>query len=90
LYLLLLLINIGLRVVGIILDRFSKLPGIRGVNKLAGSLLGIIEGVVFVWICFLVITIFATTGWGSWCLERIGDSTLLSILYAGNVFLVFV
>lgn len=84
------LINIGLRVIGMVLDTFSKIPGIKGVNKLAGSLFGVIEGLAVVWIMFIVITLFSGTAWGSACFEMIGQSTVLSIIYAKNVFLVFV
>ena len=84
-----LVINIGLRVLGVILDHLSKLPGIRGVNKLSGSLLGVAEGVSFVWICFIVMTIFSATAWGGWCFARIGESVVLSVLYAKNLFLIF-
>lgn len=88
--LLFLLINVGLRAIGLLLNRFSKLPGIHGVNQLAGSIFGILEGIAFVWVFFIFVTLFSTTEWGSWCFQRIGDSTLLSILYAQNIFLVFV
>lgn len=84
------LINVGLRVIGTLLDYFSKLPGIRGVNRLAGGALGLVEAVAFVWLAFVVMTVFAATQWGSWCFGQIADSQILSALYAYNVFLVFV
>lgn len=83
-------INIGLRVLGSVLDLFSKLPIIKDMNKLGGCIFGAIEGLAIVWLVFIVITIFSTTGWGSACFEMIGDSAILSILYAKNIFLVFV
>lgn len=85
-----LFINIGLRIIGVILERFSKLPGIRGVNKLAGMGVGVIEGIVFIWIAFVIITIFPATDWGRWCFEMIGSSKILSVLYAKNLFLIFI
>jgi len=84
------IINVGLRVLCFLLDYFSKLPLIKDVNKLAGCGLGLIQGVVVVWLFFVFVTIFAATAWGSWCFERIADSSILSALYTYNLFLVFV
>lgn len=85
-----LLINIGLRIIAFVLERFSRIPGIRRVNKLAGMGVGLLEGIVFVWLVFAIITIFPAADWAKWCFEMIADSRILSILYARNLFLVFV
>lgn len=83
-------INIALRIVAALLNGFSRLPLIHSVNKLAGSLIGGAEGLVIVWIAFLIITIFSTTAWGGTCFDMIGDSSVLSVLYAYNLFLIFI
>ena len=69
-------INIVLRIVGVILDSFSKLPGIRGVNQAAGCVLGCAEGVVFIWIAFLIITVFSATEWGNAAFQMISSSRI--------------
>lgn len=85
-----LIINIGLRVIGVVLDLFSKLPVIKEMNQLGGIVFGAVEGLAVVWIVLLVITAFATTAWGNSCFDMIADSRFLSALYANNIFLVFV
>ena len=84
------LINAALRILGVVLDLFSKLPVIKEMNQLGGCVFGAVEGVAIVWLLFIVITIFSTTAWGSACFEMIGDSAILSFLYAKNIFLIFV
>lgn len=84
------LINVVLRVICTLLNSFSKLPVIKGVNKLAGGAIGLIEGVVFMWLVFVIITIFSATVWGGWCFEQIAASQILSVLYANNIFLTIV
>lgn len=84
------IVNIALRVVGIILQKFSKLPVIREANKLGGAAFGILEGITCVWLFFAVVTIFSTAAWGSWCLEMIEKSVVLSWIYTNNIFLFFV
>lgn len=41
------------------LDILSKLPVINGANKTAGAVLGIIKGILFVWIAFLILTVLS-------------------------------
>ena len=84
------IINVVLRALCFLLDYFSKLPLIKDVNKIAGCGLGLMEGIIVVWVFFVLVTIFATTAWGGWCFERIADSSILSALYTYNLFLAFV
>ncbi len=65
----------------------SHLPILRGLNKTAGLLLGGAEGVVLVWIFFVVITICASTQVGGQLLRMTADSTILSWLYRENLLL---
>lgn len=65
----------------------SHLPILHGLNKTAGLLLGFAEGVVLVWIFFVVITIAASTEVGSQLLKMTADSSILSWLYRENLLL---
>lgn len=80
------IINIALRIVGKLLNVFSRLPVVRVMNRLGGCLFGALEGVAFVWLGFVVVTIFSTTDWGRTCFEMIKSSSFLSVLYASNIF----
>ena len=69
------------------LDVIANLPVIHGINQLLGLLLGAMQGLVIVWIGFLVITIFGSTPAGKQLLEMIEKSALLNQIYDINVFL---
>ena len=67
----------------------SRLPVLHGLNKTAGLVFGLAEGVVLVWIFFFVITVFSTTEWGGRLLTMVSDSGLLSWLYQKNLLFEF-
>lgn len=66
------------------LDIIARLPILSGINKLAGALLGGMEGLVFLWLACLVITAFSGTGWGLTLIQQIEGSKWLSFLYSHN------
>lgn len=66
------------------LDIIAKLPILSGINKTAGALLGAVEGLIFLWIAFLVITAFSGTQWGQILTRQIEASVWLSFLYSHN------
>lgn len=85
-----LVISITLGIICLALDIISKLPVINGLNKTAGLLAGFIQGIVIVWIGFLILTAFAGTKSGQEIFELINGNTFLSILYNNNMLLKFV
>ena len=66
------------------LDIVTRLPILSGMNKIAGAILGGVQGLLFFWIAALLLTAFATTAWGSFLLMQIETSIWLSILYHIN------
>ena len=66
------------------LDIVTRLPILSGMNKIAGAILGGVQGLLFFWIAALLLTAFATTAWGSFLLMQIETSTWLSVLYHIN------
>lgn len=81
-----LVIYVLIRLVMHWLDIIAKLPILYGMNQLAGAVLGGIEGLLILWLIFLVIGIFAGTAWGSVLLAQIEQSVWLSFLYRNNLF----
>lgn len=75
----------AIRAVLLALDVVAMLPVLRGVNKLAGAVLGAAEGVVFVWIAFLLVTIFCNGDVGQLFFSLISESEFLMKLYNGNL-----
>lgn len=80
-----LVIFIGLRILVVWLDLIAKLPILSGLNQIAGAILGGVEGLIFVWIGCLVLTLFSGTGPGLQVMEQIDASAWLSWLYDHNL-----
>ena len=75
----------GLRVLSVSLNVVSRLPIISGLNRLAGAVLGGAEGIFFVWIAALLITLFSATAIGELFLNQIENNIWLTWLYDHNM-----
>lgn len=84
------IVNIVIWIVGFALDLFAKLPGISGINRLAGMALGFVEGIGFIWILFLIISVLATTEFGQSCIVMIRSNSILTALYDTNLLLLLI
>ena len=82
-----LLATFMIRLITYALELLTKLPVIRGANKLAGAALGGVKCILFIWIAFLVLTVFCNTQIGREGLELVEKDTLLNFLYNKNVFM---
>ncbi len=67
------------------LDIIAKLPGIDTINHAGGLAVGLLEGLVVVWIFFLVITLCQGSEWGSQMMDEIQKNPLLELLYEKNM-----
>ena len=76
---------VGMAGLCFMLDLLSKLPVLHQINTLAGAAIGALEGMVILWIVFIVITMLGSTEFGQNCLTMIGESEILSFLYDSNV-----
>ena len=79
------LATLMIRILTYALNIIASLPVIRGVNKAAGALVGLIKGIMFVWIAFLILTVLCNTGVGQMCMELVERDTFLSYLYNQNI-----
>lgn len=70
-------------------DLFAELPVIGFVNRIFGGLLGIVRALIWIWLFFLVLTIFAGTEWGSFCMKAVQEDSILLFLYHNNLVLKF-
>lgn len=78
------------KVIFVMADIIEKVPGIKGMNKLAGMLLGFLQGIIIIWIACLVVTAFGATKTGQEILSMIQDSVILSFIYNNNCLLLLV
>lgn len=67
------------------LDLIARLPILYGLNHIAGALLGLIQGLLLLWVACFVLNLFSTTPVGEMLEEQIYASTWLTFLYRYNV-----
>ncbi len=82
-----LIIYIILRIAGYFLDMLSRIPIVNGLNKIGGLIFGFLNGVVYLWLACIIVTIFSTTSWGQYIFSQINDSVFLSFIYNNNYLL---
>lgn len=83
-------ILILLWVISIALDIISKLPLLNQINKTAGLAAGLVHGLIVVWLFFIVLTVFGSSGLGQKAMELIGESEILSFIYNNNLLIGFI
>lgn len=67
------------------INLISYLPIIHGINKFAGLLLGIVEGIGVVWVIFIAVTVLGGTELNGEMFALINSSEILSFLYNNNI-----
>lgn len=67
------------------LDVIAKLPVLRNINRIGGLVIGLLQGLIIVWILFLVIVLCQGTEWGREMMNSIDRNIFLKILYENNV-----
>jgi uncharacterized membrane protein required for colicin V production len=84
------IIIILLSAICIALNLISKLPLLNSLNKTMGLLAGLAQGLIIVWLFFIVLTVFSSSPFGRDAMELVGESQILSILYNNNYLLGFI
>ena len=67
------------------LNLLAKLPVLRQLNTMAGLAAGVAEGILLVWVLFVVLTMFAGSEFGRDAMEMIAKNPLLDFLYKNNL-----
>jgi uncharacterized membrane protein required for colicin V production len=62
-------------------DILTDLPVIGTVNRIGGLLLGGVQGILWIWIFFLIVALLYETSVGSMLMKTINDDTILKWLY---------
>lgn len=84
--LLFLLVYIGLRILIQWLDILARLPILNGINQITGAVLGGIQGMLMLWLFFLIVQFCAEMPWTERILAQIHKSLWLNFLYRNNIF----
>ncbi len=84
---LLLAIRMIYRLMRFLTDTFRLVRAIpvgKLADKLAGAVLGLIEAIFAVWLCFLLIGVFDVMNLNAWVLQQVERSRFLTMLYYSN------
>lgn len=73
-----------LHLLAFLLNTIMKLPVLHSINRLGGLIAGLAEGLLAVWVFFLVITLLCSTEFGKECMHLIEEGKVLSFLYNAN------
>lgn len=68
-------------------EGLTKLPIIRSIDKIGGLVLGAIQGLILIWILFLILSITSTSEISQEMIEAINQFSLLKLLYDNNLLL---
>ena len=79
------IVYIIVRIVVSVIDLVSKLPILNGVNKSVGAVVGLLQGLLFVWIGCLILTACSDKAWAQEAFKQINDNSLLSFIYNNNL-----
>lgn len=80
----LLVVAAGMALLCFVLDILSRLPVIHQINTLAGAAFGMLEGMMVLWIIFVILTMLGSTEFGQEVLTLISENDFLSLLYDNN------
>lgn len=69
------------------LNLFARLPILHLLNKVGGLAIGLFQGLLAVWVIFLVISALSATPIGMMLMEMIESSSILKSIYDSNLFL---
>jgi uncharacterized membrane protein required for colicin V production len=68
----------------------DKIPILNGVNRLIGTIAGLIKGLLLTWIGFALVAAFAGTVWGKFLISYIYEAPVLTWLYDNNFILTMI
>ena len=88
--LLFVIMTVAFKVLLMFVDIISKIPIIKGLNKMAGGVLGFSEALIMVWVFFFIVVMFIGRDSGSVLISMISSSKLLSFLFNSNLLIGFI
>lgn len=78
------ILNIVFKIVISMLDVIARLPVLKQVNHSAGFAIGLLEGLLLVWVLCLLLTGLTGTSFGQEVMKQISENSLLSFIYKNN------
>lgn len=82
------LIKILVKIIFDTLDLIVKLPVLNAFNHSGGLILGFVQGLLIIWIFFVIITLLGGNSFGNDCMRMIKESVLLDWIYRNNIVMI--
>ncbi|MDD7267568.1 MAG: CvpA family protein [Lachnospiraceae bacterium] len=79
-----------LRLLLLAINLIDKLPVIKTLNHLGGAGLGLLQGLLLIWLLGLIVTAATGTSWGQLLQQQISESPILRFINENNILLRFV
>ena len=76
-----------IRLLELVCQGLKEIPVLGMLDRVAGMLLGAFNGVMVIWLGFIILTMFCATTWGQQLLMEIEQTPILKTLYAHNYFM---
>jgi len=83
-------VSIIMRIIIRCLNLLSRLPVIHTMNKMGGMLVGLLKGLIILWLICIVITIMSGTEAGSYLYSQINESPFLKYIYDNNLIMALI
>ena len=87
---LVIVIYIIIKIVISVLNIVTKLPILNGVNRGAGAVVGLIQGLLFLWIGCLLLAACGDKEWAQYIFEQINNNSLLETIYNNNMIILLI
>lgn len=81
------IVSIIVFIIGILLNIVSRLPVLKQINRISGGIIGLVMGVLFVWLGFVVITFLGNTTFARTVFAQIDGNAFLTFVYDKNIIL---
>ena len=83
-------VSIIMRIIIRCMNLLSRLPVIHTMNKMGGMLVGLLKGLILLWLICIVITIMSGTEAGIYLYGQINESPFLKYIYDNNMIMALI
>ena len=73
-----------IKLIDLILKAVTKIPGLSAVDRLMGLIVGLVKGLLLIWIILLLADCFPATALGSYIITSCQENSILLFLYENN------
>ena len=74
-------------IIGKATDIINKIPVIKGINRFLGIFAGALQGLIVIWLLFMIVALISGTSIGKLLISCINENQFLYILYEHNIIL---